>query len=274
MNKRFISMVGKGSVLCALFLSAIACSPKAPDTPDRLYWAEVEVPPSPEVNDSLLQTGATVFASSCASCHGEEGRGDGVQVSTLTTHPRDFSLALFKLRSTDGFPSDADLYRTITVGFPAYGMPSTEVLSPEDRWALVYHVKSLVHAASPSTSLQPGTPITIPEARKYNQRSIDLGKVLFDRMGCALCHGSKGSGGVSIPLVDAQGNPITPRKFSDGLETFKAGGRPEDIVRILMTGMAGTPMPSYAKTGADNEQLWDLAHYIHDLATSPDMDSP
>lgn len=267
----------KYGFICALGLACIACSPTyAPDlsTGDRLLWAEVHVPPTPVVSDGLLSTGARVFQETCVACHGENGHGDGPEVSALTAPPRDFSLALFKLRTTTTFPSDTDLYRSITVGFPAYGMPANETLSPEDRWALVYHVKALVQVADEARALETGAVINLPPAKEYSQRSIDLGKILYNKMACALCHGAKGEASATMALVDAQGNSIQPRNFQAGPETFKGGGRPEDIVRILMTGMAGTPMQSYARIGTDNQQLWDLAHYVHYLATNTEKESP
>lgn len=266
-------MCVKYGFICAI-LSCIACAPSPDTASDRLYWAEVDIPPAPEVTEALLATGAQVYQSSCASCHGITGRGDGTDASTLTTKPRDFAFALFKLRSTDGFPTDADLYRSITVGFPAYGMPSNDHLGTEERWALVHHVKSLIHTIAPDKSLEPGTPIVMPKPKKYTQASINLGKVLYNKMSCAFCHGPKGDVSPSMALVDAQGNPIRPRNFRDGPETFKGGGRPEDIVRILMTGLAGTPMQPFGRIGSDNEELWDVAHYVHYLATTPKEDTP
>lgn len=260
-------------ILTIALLTLSACAPT--DTaPDPLRWIEVEVPPAPEITDALRNVGTGVYGESCTSCHGDQGRGDGTEIAPLATPPRDFSLALFKLRSTEGFPSDSDLYRSITVGFPPYGMPAFDSLPSNERWALVHHIKSLIQTAAPTKSLHPGAPIKMPPPKKYNQRSIDLGKVLYDKNGCAFCHGAKGDAKATIPLMDAQGNSIQPRNFREGLEHFKSGGQPEDIVRILMTGIEGTPMQSIARTGSDNAQLWDIAHYVHFLATSPEEESP
>lgn len=40
-------------------------------------------------------------------------------------------------------------------------------------------------------------------------------------------------------------------------ERFKNGHRPQDVYRTLMTGLAGTPMPSYADA-LEPDQAWDL----------------
>ena len=38
-----------------------------------------------------LARGMKLFAAHCAGCHGEQGRGDGVLVDTLTTEPPDLA---------------------------------------------------------------------------------------------------------------------------------------------------------------------------------------
>ena len=93
-------------------------------------------------------------------------------------------------------------------------------------------------------------------------------------MACAYCHGANGDLGSTVPLLDAQGNTIYPRNFLDGPTAFKAGGRPEDIARILVTGMTGTPMQPYTSIGTNNEHLWDVANYVYYLSTLPKEDAP
>lgn len=124
----------------------------APDSPgqepvlaeQRLYWADaangVEIL---EESPELLAKGRGVYEQRCGSCHGLGGRGNGAAAAYLITKPRDFTTSNFKLRTTSGFPTDTDLFRTITVGFPAYGMPEFDYLSIEERWGLVHYVKFL-----------------------------------------------------------------------------------------------------------------------------------
>lgn len=108
----------------------------------RLYWANVNVTRIPESLD-LLAMGKMTYGQRCAGCHGQNGLGNGPAAAYLLTKPRNFSEAEFKLRTTMDFPTDEDLFRTITVGFPAYGMPKFAYLPEELRWGLVYYVKQL-----------------------------------------------------------------------------------------------------------------------------------
>jgi DMSO reductase family type II enzyme heme b subunit len=78
----------------------------------------------------------------CVSCHGETGRGDGVQEmqddEKLPTRPRDFTLGVFK-----GNPDPASLYRRIAFGMPGTPMPSSSSMTPEQMIDLVHYIRSL-----------------------------------------------------------------------------------------------------------------------------------
>jgi mono/diheme cytochrome c family protein len=49
--------------------------------------------PTPEQSSSR---GPFLYLGMCASCHGAEGRGDGVSAQNLKSAPRDFSLRPWK----------------------------------------------------------------------------------------------------------------------------------------------------------------------------------
>ena len=65
-------------------------------------------------------------------------------------------------------------------------------------------------------------------------------------------------------LTDDWGNPIQPADFTTGI--FKVGPRPEDIYRTFMTGLNGTPMPSYDAILPTEQDRWALAYYILSLS--------
>src|SRR4051794_16386528 len=46
------------------------------------------------------QDGKTVYNKWCSGCHGETGAGDGVGAKTMLPHPRDFTKAVYKIRTT------------------------------------------------------------------------------------------------------------------------------------------------------------------------------
>jgi DMSO reductase family type II enzyme heme b subunit len=78
----------------------------------------------------------------CASCHGNEGKGDGqqtmVDIEGLPTRPRDLTLGIYK-----GGHDAASVYRRIALGMPGTPMPSSTNLKPEQVVDLVHFIRSL-----------------------------------------------------------------------------------------------------------------------------------
>src|SRR5688500_3885195 len=103
--------------------------------------ADVRRPP---LSPQLLAVGKQIYGQQCAACHGTQGLGDGEAAYLLYPKPRDLVAAKYRQVSTwEGVPTDQDIFDTITRGMPGSAMPSWEHLSQEQRWALVYYVKSL-----------------------------------------------------------------------------------------------------------------------------------
>ena len=89
--------------------------------------------------------GKVLFAQNCATCHGNEGHGDGPAGVALTPKPRDFTAA--EAAWTNG-SSKKSIYVTVSEGIKNTGMAGYPSLSVEDRWALVHFVRSLNGAAA------------------------------------------------------------------------------------------------------------------------------
>jgi len=107
----------------------------------------VQVPAEPAAGVQELTLGRDTFKKmQCALCHGETGAGDGPQVPTLKdaaglpVRPRDFNTGLFR-----GGHTGRDLYLRINNGLPGTPMVpyGSDVLKPEERWALVHFIQSL-----------------------------------------------------------------------------------------------------------------------------------
>jgi len=64
-------------------------------------------------------------------------------------------------------------------------------------------------------------------------------------------------------LTDDLGRPILPYNFTDGSRP-KCGSTDADIYKIFMTGLDGTPMPSFADNLKPDE-AWDLVFYLRTL---------
>src|SRR5438874_1993616 len=65
--------------------------------------------------------GKAVYAKWCAGCHGDTGAGDGPAAAAMVPRPRNFTGAVYKIRTTASgqLPTDADLMRAIDEGLRA-----------------------------------------------------------------------------------------------------------------------------------------------------------
>lgn len=200
----------------------------------------------------------------CVGCHGKEGNGQGENAPYLDPKPRDFTEALFRWRSTPTgtLPTDQDLYDTVTRGVVDTLMPTWRPLTPQTRVDLVAYIKTF----SPKFQTQKaGTPITIPPEPPQTIDSVLHGRQLFDQMQCWKCHGpeGRGDGPSAITLTDDKGEPIRPYNFHDGTR-FRCGETNQDLYKIFMTGLDGTPMPSFADS-LKPQDAWDLVHFLRTL---------
>lgn len=92
---------------------------------------------NPVVADQTnITAGAALFKKHCASCHGADGKGNGVKARTLETFPGDFHSAAFQA-STDG----ELFYRTKT---GRGEMPSYQnKVSDQEIWQIMVYLRSL-----------------------------------------------------------------------------------------------------------------------------------
>jgi mono/diheme cytochrome c family protein len=203
----------------------------------------------------------------CAGCHGDLGDGNGENAPWLDPKPRNFTLATFKCRSTltGTLPLDEDIYESIGRGFTNSNMPIWNTMSHQQRADLVAYIKTF----SPRWEKEKaGDPIPIPHEPPVTIESISHGKALFTKLECWKCHGpeGKGDGPSAATLTDSQDQPIRPYNFASGDNDsrFKCGSTNRDIYKIFMTGLDGTPMPSFADNIQAND-AWDLVHFLRTL---------
>jgi mono/diheme cytochrome c family protein len=207
--------------------------------------------------------GKAAYNRYCISCHGVRGDGGGPTAQFIDPMPRDFTTGTFKFRSTPSgaLPTDADIHRTITNGLHTTFMPRWEPINEIERNDLVQVVKSF----SPRFKDEPqGEPIKIPPPPEFTTQVVQRGHEVWTKMQCASCHGEQGKGnGPSAPtLMDDWGHRITPHDFTEG--PLKVGDEPKDLYRAFMTGLNGTPMPSYAESLKPDE-AWALVAYVRTL---------
>ncbi len=240
--------------------------------------------PSLPANVRSAARGKELFAKQCAICHGDEGDGAGKFAYLMNPRPRNLQQGNFKLATAQNqVPSDEDLLRTISRGMPGSAMPPWGHLPLSDLRALAAHVRE-IHTQAVATQAQamiakgelqasgaegfvaqrtkPGPPVVVPaetgldDVRWFNGRRLYL-------EGCASCHGEDGHPVADAVRYDAEGYPVPPRSFVNGI--FKGGSEGHHLYVRIIKGLKATPMP--ASEGVySNDDVWDLIHYLQSLA--------
>jgi DMSO reductase family type II enzyme heme b subunit len=248
--------------LIAIAATAILISAAAAD-------AQVQtepVPPTPVAAN--VEAGRALYGRYCSQCHGEEGKGNGPAADLVYPRPRDFSTAIFKVRTTKSgqLPTDHDLFHIISEGLPGTSMPAwKKFLSEAERWQLAHFVKTFdtlgLFKEEPPTER-----IVVGAAPRITPELIERGRELYETKKCWQCHGKygRGDGPSASGMKDEWGDAIRPVNFTKGWR-FRGGDRVEDIYRTFTSGFNGTPMPSFADAIPSAGDRWALAAYVKSL---------
>jgi cytochrome c oxidase cbb3-type subunit 2 len=233
----------------------------------RGAWREVFEPQNvalsvmaiPDTRD-LLARGREVYERRCIGCHGDRGDGNGEAATFLFPRPRDFTVGVFKFRTTPSgsLPTDGDLFRTVTRGVRWTAMPPWHELPDKDRLAVITHLKTFSQRWKDE---QPEPPLVIQQPPAATPELVARGKDLFQQAKCWECHGheGRGDGPSASQLTDAFDLPIRPADFTKG--QFKGGSSVSDVFRTMTLGLDGTPMPSYADSMTEDER-WAISYYV------------
>lgn len=218
---------------------------------------------------SAFADGRTAYLSFCAPCHGERGDGRGQVAREFDPRPRDFTMGIYKFRSTASgtLPLASDLRRTVDEGLADTTMPGWRaVLGSVERATLTDYLQSL----SPRFVTEPaGEIVPIPPAPPNDAGTISRGQNSYERMRCGDCHGTdgRGNGPSAATLRDDRGVRVRMPDLTRRA-TLKRVSTDRDIVVTFLTGLDGTPMPSYRDVISPSE-AWDLSRYVRNLGRSP-----
>ena len=218
-----------------------------------------------EVNSTL---GKTIYDSRCAMCHGTTGKGDGYAAPWLHPRPRDFTEGKYKFRSTESgsIPTDDDLRQVVLNGLHGTSMPDWKpFITGDSLAAVIEYIKSL----SPRFAMEQPKPVTLAAEVPGSRVNIEAGKMVYENLQCASCHGTdgKGKGAVATDLIDDWGNELAATDLTEPWN-FRSGSTPKDIYLRFLTGIDGTPMPSFIGSASDKE-MWNLAYYVASLSRKP-----
>jgi DMSO reductase family type II enzyme heme b subunit len=209
-------------------------------------------------------TGADVYASRCAVCHGAEGKGDGPLASELMPLPRNLTKSDYRFRSTEygAAPLDTDIIGTVSRGLEGTSMGRFLPLGGIRLEDVAAHVQTLapeLFATKPAPLA--GSPIPAEPVAQMAAR----GRAVYEEARCWECHGKegRGNGPSAATLKDDTERPSIATDLTKRWH-MKAGGGAPSIFRLLTGGMNGTPMASYAST-LSAEDRWAVAHYVERL---------
>lgn len=110
---------------------------------------------SPEI----LEHAKGLYKGNCASCHGDDGLGNGIAAAALNPKPRNFA-------DPNGWKNGrkvTQVFATLTNGLGL--MPQFNNLSATDRWALSHYVDSFAP-----------TPAEAPTPEEYLAQGLDVSK--------------------------------------------------------------------------------------------------
>ncbi len=213
--------------------------------------------------------GKYLFERNCIVCHGPRGDGKGEMAPTLQPRPRSFREGMFKFRTTPfgSLPTEDDLRHTIKHGLTGTAMGMFSQLTEEDITNVIEYVKSFSRRWRKAENY--AEPMTFPAEPEWFKEAASkaahaaTGKALF-QTNCLACHGPAADGqGPTVPaLKDIWEQPARPSDLRQ--PHLRCGDRPQDIYRVLTTGLNGTPMVSFDAT-LTPEQRWDIIAYLFTL---------
>lgn len=228
--------------------------------------------------DQRLKEGEALYREHCASCHGLEGRGNGAGAQWMRVRPRDFTQPSYRYRSTQvgNLPLDGDLYRTLYRGLPGTSMPAWRELTEPQLWLLVDYVQSFLENFDGERDKEfddQSAALTVPSIPKVTAEKLDAlvrrGKAVYVAGKCSNCHGTEGRG--DGPGWDTEmGNggkmrarDLKPRFAGDQPALrIRGGAYPQDLYRLIFTGLAGSAMPSSLR---DFQEGWRLSAEVDRL---------
>ena len=155
-------------------------------------------------------TGATAPAATAIL-----GDGEGENAQWLDPKPRNFTLGIFKCRSTPTgtLPPDSDLFDTIGRGLDSSNMPSWNPLSAQERADLVAYVK---HFSARLVTEKPGTPIEIPPGAGGHRRPHQggAGRIPEEWSAGSVTAQREANGPSAATLTTIRTAPLRPYNFT------------------------------------------------------------
>ena len=271
-KRPMVGVVGAAAV-AVMLLATPGTSRSGDDAWGGGFGWDEEPAAAPEVDlweDASAADGKHLYRTLCSGCHGVDGAGDGVAAPTMFPPPRDLTLGVYRFRTTPSgtLPTREDLLRTVRDGLPGTEMPSWgPQLKDEQLRSLVLFVQELsprfkTDPAGPEDVLVDMAALVAPEA---TPELVERGRGVYEAMKCSACHGETGRGDGEAAAQYGRGSGTDTEVFDFTWGVYKGGASAESLYRTFVTGLDGTPMPSYVDSLPDDEDRWALALYCLSL---------
>lgn len=88
-------------------------------------------------SDELAAKGQALFSTTCVSCHGADGKGDGVAGAALNPKPRNFTSASGWINGS----KISGIFKTLSEGVPGSAMVAFDTFSPEEKIELAQYIR-------------------------------------------------------------------------------------------------------------------------------------
>lgn len=264
----------------------------ASSTPGAHVDVAALMKPTPE----LIAKGKALFAVNCASCHGQNGLGDGPAAAALNPKPRNFHEGYWKYGG-----GIARVVQTISTGSPGTAMAAFTSIPLEDRFAIAHYERSFgakqeedkpadLAWLGPSPAQEKGgtapgggpggpakatptipievalrlmaepAPSVAPMGGMAPPSGEGRGASLYGER-CASCHGASGEGGVRVRMLgSAPYAYVTTLPLSANHTGWMGGGG--RFERLILEGIPGYVMPANGDLSSDDVRA------LYDFATS------
>lgn len=110
--------------------------------------AAIDIKSLSQPTPDMIARGKQTFSTVCASCHGAEGKGDGIAGAALNPKPRNFYVP-------DGWKNGrkvSEMFKTLQFGLSGSGMPAYDNMPPAERIDVISYIRATFMQGAPLDS--------------------------------------------------------------------------------------------------------------------------
>jgi cbb3-type cytochrome c oxidase subunit III len=124
--------------------------PPFPSLSERQRWDVVAYIRTLSSSPASVELGREVYEANCAACHGDDGRGRGVQSASLSRPLPDFSLQPYMVEK-----SPQEFFTLVSAGVPPEMPPFHSTLQEGEIWAVSEYLHTFAYASAARLASEP-----------------------------------------------------------------------------------------------------------------------